>query len=181
MTVNDDEEQGKLISASGSDAASVEKAKEEAASLVEMAQTQSSGLGSPGSKEQQQSTSSSSNPQKYMVHQDSWTPPEAHFEDDTMNDRYPLIKSVVGMRKIKGYVNGDNLMPTTTYSFIVSTNFRPNTVAVNIFVFFLQVFSYAAVVLNTFDFSSTGNPFQFPANVEGGVRASQLLSLICEW
>ncbi|KAL3916772.1 MAG: hypothetical protein SGILL_005029 [Bacillariaceae sp.] len=168
MTV--DEEQGKLIATSGVDGGAVEKAKEEVVhSVMEMAKEQStSGLGSPNDEDGDNDLVKLPPNPKFVVHQDSWKPPEAHFPDDTIDDTYPLLDSIVAMRKVKGYVNGDNLMPTTTYSFIVSTNFRPNLVAVNLFVFFLQVFSYAAVVLNTFDFSSTSNPFQFPANVEGG-------------
>mmetsp|Transcript_5910 Transcript_5910/g.14567 ORF Transcript_5910/g.14567 Transcript_5910/m.14567 type:complete len:297 (+) Transcript_5910:1767-2657(+) len=108
----------------------------------------------------------------------NWNPPEAYFPDDSTDETYPFLDSIVTMRKVKGYTNGENLVPTTTYSFIVSTQLGRATNLVNLIVFLLQFFSYVAVVASVIDFDSTYNPFKFPANVEGAVRASQFMSMI---
>lgn len=80
---------------------------------------------------------------------------------------------------IIGYVNGENLVPTTTYSFIVSTSGRAPTLnLVNLVVFVLQMASFVAVITSIFDFDNVYNPCQIPANVESSVRASQFLSLV---
>ena len=81
-----------------------------------------------------------------------WIPPEAYFPDDSTEETYPFLDSIVTMRKVKSYTNGENLVPTTTYSFIVSTQLGRATNVVNLSVFLLQFFSYVAVVASIIDF-----------------------------
>jgi hypothetical protein len=81
-----------------------------------------------------------------------WIPSEAYFPDDNTEETYPFLESIVTMRKIKSYTNGENLVPTTTYSFIVSTQLGRATNLVNLFVFLLQTCSYVAVVTSVIDF-----------------------------
>jgi hypothetical protein len=108
-----------------------------------------------------------------------WTPAQANFPRDDVEERFPLLNSIVGMRTVKGYVNGENLVPMTTYSFVVTTSGqRPFINMVNFLVFVLQMASFVAVIASTFDFSDVNNPAQIPANVESSVRASQFLSLV---
>lgn len=124
--------------------------------------------------------SSSFTPAKAAVAVDykmnDWSPPEAHFPVD--QEVHPLLGSIVAMRKVKAYTNGKNLMPTTTYSLIATTTAGKTTNLVNFLVLALQIGSYAAVVVGSFDFEDKTNPFKFPANVSKGVRASQFMSLV---
>lgn len=105
-----------------------------------------------------------------------WTPAQANYPED--DETYPFLDSITTMRAIKGYVHDENLMPTTTYSFLVSNRMGSVTNAINAAVLIVQVASYTAVVASVIDFESENNPFRFPANVTSPVRASQLLSLV---
>ena len=51
-----------------------------------------------------------------------WTPPQANYPLEDDEERYPFLNSIVAMRTIKGYVHDENLLPTTTYSFIATTH-----------------------------------------------------------
>ncbi|CAB9518654.1 expressed unknown protein [Seminavis robusta] len=108
-----------------------------------------------------------------------WTPVQANFplEED---EAYPFLDSITAMRAIKGYVHDENLIPTTTYSFLVSTSLGNMTNIVNALVLTLQVASYIAVSVSVLDFRNDDeyNPFKFPPNVTSSVRATQLLSLV---
>jgi hypothetical protein len=105
-----------------------------------------------------------------------WTPAQANLPEE--DETYPFLDSLVTMRKIKGYVNDENLMPTTTYSLFASTWGVWSTKGVNLFVFTLQFVSYLAVTVSVIDASKPTNKCNFPANVTSPVRASQLISMM---
>ena len=107
----------------------------------------------------------------------NWTPAKANYPEE--DETYPFLESITTMRTIKGYVNDENLVPATTYSFIVTSSMKdpwPNLV--NVVVFLLQFASYLAVTVSIIDPSDSSNPFNLPANVTPAVRGTQLLSII---
>lgn len=107
----------------------------------------------------------------------TWTPAQANFPEE--DETYPFLDSIVTMRKVKSYTNDENLLPTTTYSFIASTRAAIwSTKLVNLFVFTLQFASYIAVSVSVIDWSKPSNKCKFPANVTSAVRATQLLSMM---
>lgn len=106
-----------------------------------------------------------------------WNPVQANFPVE--DEKYPFLDSVTTMRAVKGYVHDENLLPTTTYSFLASTHAGVwTTTLVNIFVFALQFSSYIAVTVSVIDWKAETNKCNFPANVTSAVRATQMLSMI---